>query len=596
MSFQFTFLFFLSLLSCIFALSLVIALWKRRNTAGVLFLILFEFAASLWAISEGFEHAATNLPLKLFLSQLGYIGASTTTVFFLLFTLTYTQTEKQVRPAIIGLLMLIPAITVLLVFTNPAHRLIWTNVDFDPFTNESTYHYGKLFWVYAFYEYLVLLSAIIILLISTFRFYRIYKAQLIYLVFASILPLVSSIIYVFKLLPFKTDLTPIILIFSGILSALGIYFQKMFDVGPVARVQTINNLTDGVIVVDLSDRIVDVNQAFGSMINTAPKELIGNQFKRFSKLFLNNGSDHPSESEFLTETTIRTASGLKYFEVKYSPVTNSRNQLIGRIFLLHDISIRKRALEIAFDSNRLLRNEINEKEKLIADLDAYARTVAHDLKNPISGVIGLTEFIKEDIKEQKYEEAFEMLDMLNEQGHIMIKIVDELLQLSRIRKEDIMPVKIDLEAIVKGAIKRLNRLAEDRGATFDLPEKWPAVLGHHQWIEEVWVNLISNAIKYGGDPPRIIIGSEARLNGWHRFWIQDNGKGLPAELVNKLFVDFERLGIKSVEGHGLGLSISKRIIEKLGGEVWALSENVPGKGCVFSFTLCENATIKQETV
>jgi PAS domain S-box-containing protein len=359
----------------------------------------------------------------------------------------------------------------------------------------------------------------------------------------------------------------------------------MFEVVPVARIQTINNLSDGIIVVDMDDRIVDVNEAFVKIINTTRFEVLGRPFKRFSKLFLDQKTEQSMDSGYLTETTIRTNAGLKNFEVKYSPVNNSKKQLIGRIFLLHDISIRKNALEAAVESNILLKKEILEKERLIADLDAYARSVAHDLKNPIGGVIGLTEFIKEDILNHKQAQAFELLDMLNEQGLKMLKIVDELLLLSRIRKEDIHLIKIDMQSIVKVAIERLQRQAQERGATFVLPDKWPLVKGHPQWIEEVWVNLISNAIKYGGNPPKIIIGTEKMTNGWNRFWIQDNGDGLPAELFQKLFTDFERLGQQSVEGHGLGLSITKRIIEKLGGQVLVSSKNVPGKGCIFSFTL-----------
>ncbi len=585
MIFEFTLLFFVRLLSGLFALGLVISLWKKKKTEGVIFLILFEFSASIWALTDGFEHAATSLPLKILCSQIGYIGSSTTTIFFLLFTLAYTQAEKYIKPQVIGLLLLIPALTVLLVFTNSYHHLIWEKVNYYSLTNESEYIYGKWFWPFMFYEYMVLLTAIIILLTGTFRFYKIYKIQLIYLIVASVLPLVTSIIYVFKLLDIKADLTPIILIFSGILSAVGIYFQRMFDVLPVARRQTINNLSDGVIVVDMLDRIVDVNLAFGKIINAERDVLIGNHFKRFSSLFITERPEHSSDQEFLTETTIRTNDGSKSFEVKYSPVTNSKNQLIGRIFLLHDISLRKRALDIAFESNTLLRNEIQEKERLIGDLDAYARTVAHDLKNPISGVIGLTEFIKEDIENQRQDQAFELLDMLHEQGLKMLKIVDELLLLSRIRKEDIKLEVIDMQLVVNEAVDRLSRQCLERKASYEFPDYWPRILGNSQWLEEVWVNLISNAIKYGGNPPRIVLGSERLESGDFRFSIQDNGNGLPAESVSKLFIDFERLGKKSVEGHGLGLSITKRIIEKLGGEVMVSSQNTPGEGCIFSFTL-----------
>lgn len=580
----FTSMFYLRILSALFAFALVFILWKRRYSDGVIFMILFEFAASLWAITDGFEHAATSLPLKMLWSQIGYIGSSTTTVFFLLFTLSYTQFNKFVNPVVVGILMLIPTITIMLVFTNPHHQLIWESVDFYRDTNDSTYNYGKWFWFFAFYEYIVLITAIIILFLGTFRFYKIYKIQLIYLIIAAVLPLATSLFYVFKLLPIRADLTPIALIFSGILSAIGIYLKRMFEVVPVARIQTIKNLSDGIIVVDMDDRIADVNQAFVNILNTSRAEVLGRPFRRFSKLFLDE-DEIPSDRGYLTETTIKTSNGVNHFEVKYSPVTNAKDQLIGRIFLLHDISMRKNALDASVQSNILLKNEILENERLIADLDAYARSVAHDLKNPIGGVIGLTEFIKEDILNQKQDQAFELLDILNEQGHKMLTIVDELLLLSRIRKEDIKPIQIDMQSIVNEAINRLRQPIKDSGAKIKLPENWPVVKGNPQWIEEVWVNLISNAIKYGGDPPEIVIGTEKMITGWNRFWIQDNGNGLPAELYEKLFTDFERLGQQTIEGHGLGLSITKRIIEKLGGQVLVSSKNIPGKGCIFSFTL-----------
>jgi len=275
----------------------------------------------------------------------------------------------------------------------------------------------------------------------------------------------------------------------------------------------------------------------------------------------------------------------RFFEITYNPITDINQKLIGRIFIFHDIGIRKIALDFAVDSNNRLRKEIAEKEKLIVDLDAYARSVAHDLKNPISALLSVSELIKEDILNQKQGEAFELLDMAHAQSLKMYKIVDELLLLSRIRKEDMKLVALDMASVLKEALKRLNGLYDENNVIIETPDNWPVVLGHTLWIEEVWFNFISNAIKYGGNPPKIKTGYVKVDDNTYRFWIRDNGNGLPAESFVKVFNDFERLGRKNIEGHGLGLSIVKRIIEKLGGEVSVTSENAPGKGCIFSFTL-----------
>jgi two-component system sensor histidine kinase/response regulator len=99
----------------------------------------------------------------------------------------------------------------------------------------------------------------------------------------------------------------------------------------------------------------------------------------------------------------------------------------------------------------------------------------------------------------------------------------------------------------------------------------------------VWANYISNAIKYGGRPPHIELGATAQDDGMVRFWVRDNGAGLTPEEQTRLFIPFTRLDQVQVKGHGLGLSIVRRIVGKLGGQVGV--ESQVGQGSVFSFTL-----------
>ena len=114
-------------------------------------------------------------------------------------------------------------------------------------------------------------------------------------------------------------------------------------------------------------------------------------------------------------------------------------------------------------------------------------------------------------------------------------------------------------------------------------------MGYSPWIEEVWVNYLSNAIKYGGKPPRLALGFDRPAPGPQpgmiRYWVRDNGPGLSAEQQAVLFTPFERLKNLRVRGHGLGLSIVRRVVEKLGGQVGV--ESSPGEGSLFYFTLSE---------
>ena len=140
--------------------------------------------------------------------------------------------------------------------------------------------------------------------------------------------------------------------------------------------------------------------------------------------------------------------------------------------------------------------------------------------------------------------------------------------------------------IVTEAQERLIHMIEKHQVKLIMPAAWPVALGHAPWIEEVWANYLSNAIKYGGEPPRAVLGATVQEpNGLVQYWVQDNGAGLSPEAQAGLFVPFNRLNQAQVEGHGLGLSIVERIVRKLGGRVGVESEGVPGQGSIFSFYL-----------
>jgi signal transduction histidine kinase len=144
---------------------------------------------------------------------------------------------------------------------------------------------------------------------------------------------------------------------------------------------------------------------------------------------------------------------------------------------------------------------------------------------------------------------------------------------------------LNSDQIVDEVLERLQEAIRERGAQIVLPERWPTAIGYASWVEEVWVNYVSNALKYGGRPPHVELGADPPTNGAGkvRFWVRDNGHGLTEKQSAQLFTQFKRLHESQAEGYGLGLSIVKRIVQKLGGEVGVESE--VGKGSTFWFTL-----------
>jgi PAS domain S-box-containing protein len=221
-----------------------------------------------------------------------------------------------------------------------------------------------------------------------------------------------------------------------------------------------------------------------------------------------------------------------------------------------------------------------------SDLDAYAQMVAHDLANPLARIIGYAEFLEAEVDQFSPAELAHYLHQIVEAGNQANRTVQGLLLLARLRRADAPVVEpLDMGAIVQQVLARLDLLVEEYRPEVVLPTTWPEIVGYGPWVEQVWENYLTNALKYGGRPPHVVLGWSAAPTetAAPRFWVRDNGSGIPREQWAQLFVPFARLAPRSCRGHGLGLSIARQIVETLGGEVGLESE--PGKGSTFWFTL-----------
>jgi two-component system, sensor histidine kinase and response regulator len=170
-------------------------------------------------------------------------------------------------------------------------------------------------------------------------------------------------------------------------------------------------------------------------------------------------------------------------------------------------------------------------------------------------------------------------------GHKLGNIIEELLLLAGVRKTEVVLEPLDMHAIVTESVQRLADMFQQQGVQVRLPETWPPVLGYAPWIEQVWINYLSNGCKYGGQPPVLELGAEMIPAEQVRFWVRDNGLGITPADQARLFVPFTRLEQARAQGYGLGLSVVRRIVEKLGGQVGVESAGVPGQGSTFYFTL-----------
>ena len=232
-----------------------------------------------------------------------------------------------------------------------------------------------------------------------------------------------------------------------------------------------------------------------------------------------------------------------------------------------------------------LRQYTTELQTRNEELGAFAHSVAHNLKNPLGALTGIADILVSEYTTDIPDDLQISLEAIARSGRKATNVVEELLVLASVNKRDVELTPLDMGEIVEEVQERLIDMIKDKKAEVSLPKDWPVALGHAPWIEEVWINYVGNAIKYGGQPPRIELGATQQPGGTVRFWVKDNGLGLTPAEQDKLFTPFTRLSDARAEGHGLGLSIVRSIVEKLGGTVEVESDGIPGQGSVFSFVL-----------
>jgi len=252
--------------------------------------------------------------------------------------------------------------------------------------------------------------------------------------------------------------------------------------------------------------------------------------------------------------------------------------LLDRLSVLFALAVeRQRREEALLDQAEELRAQNH-------DLDTFARTVAHDLRSPLTAILSAAQLMDKPTVASDEEQRARISGLMQRNVNRMDRIISELLLLARVRKEAVKPRQVDMDAVVAEVLDRMRLSIEATGARISLPERWPAALGHAPWVEEVWANYLDNALKHTGPDPFITLGADPAADGQVRFWVKDRGPGLAPDQQERIFEAFEVTAPTPVRGsHGLGLNIVSTIIYKLDGEVGV--ESQLGAGSTFFFTL-----------
>jgi PAS domain S-box-containing protein len=340
----------------------------------------------------------------------------------------------------------------------------------------------------------------------------------------------------------------------------------------------LESLAEGVVIIDNHGTILLVNARAEEMFCYPKEDIIGKPHavllpERFRK------AHEEHVAHFFEEPRIRPmGQGLDLAGYRRD---GSEFPVEISLSFLETINGR---LALAFISNITRRKEAEQALKdRNRELDAFAHTVAHDLKGSLHTMMLCCQFLDESPQDVPLHEISDLLGKILKSGVNLNRIIDGLLLLSSVSRESAPSTTVDMLPLVANAIERMEILIDGRKAEIKLPDSFPAALGYGPWVEEIWFNYISNAIKYGGTPPMVQLGGTVRNDGYVDFWVQDNGRGLTPEEQSGIFDYCRPRKEKTEEGYGLGLSIVKRIAEKLNGQV-AVKSSATG-GSIFTFSL-----------
>jgi PAS domain S-box-containing protein len=347
--------------------------------------------------------------------------------------------------------------------------------------------------------------------------------------------------------------------------------------------EVIESMSEAWFLIDRTGRVQRVNSAAAALLECEETELVG---RRFAEI---RGSDAiPATPWQLLE---RAPSGrLAHFDVEIFTragrqvpisisvglVRDQRGKVIGMQVMARDITERKEA-------EAALARHAPELARSNAELEQFAYIASHDLQEPLRMMASFAQLLARRYKDQLDADADEFIGYITEGAVRMQRLINDLLSYSRVgtRGRDFLPT--DCAEVVGTVCANLRAAIEESGAVV-ITDPLPVVMADDTQLVQLFQNLLSNAIKFRGEKPVLVyVGAEHRGNDW-RFWVRDNGIGIEAQYVERIFLIFQRLhGRGQYPGTGIGLAIAKKIVERHGGRIWVESE--ARKGSTFYFTL-----------
>ena len=536
----------------------------RRGVPGTRPFAGLMLAAAWWAATSALETLAWDIHTEIWISKIAYFGKECVPVFFLLFALDYTRLSSRLSARFLAGLWLIPALTWAMVLTNDFHGLMWSHIypEMNGMAGVYIYEHGPWFWLVLIYNYLLILAGSMLLAYFAVRLPNVYRRQAVALLLGVAVTWVANALYIFKATPPGLDLTPLGSAVTGVIYAWGILRLHLFDLVPVARSVLIEELGDGVIVLDMEWRIVDINPAAFRLLGLS-LDVIGQPVAQAFPPWQGLAAEW-EEQERIKQEIVLPGTPPRHLEISKVALRDPGGRLTGRLLTLRDIS------------------DYKELERQRSDL---IHMIVHDLRNPLSNLTISLEAIA-DVPENERQV---ILGLARSSVGKMTELVNSILDINRLERGaiDLDPAALNLASLVQETLQEQAPLAHKKQVevSTDLPPDLPLVRADLGLLRRVIQNLLGNALAFtpqGGKIHICLHVDEAKQ--MLVFTISDSGPGISSAVEPHLFQMFgaRRVG-GSASGTGIGLAFCRLAVEAQGGQIWT-EKNIE-QGARFYFSL-----------
>jgi signal transduction histidine kinase len=568
--------------------------WNRRIAPGAKAYAAFMATMACYMVCLVLEFAAGDLATKILWSKMEYISAAIVPLIWLGFSLQFTERGGWLSRPKLAILSLIPAITLALVWTNEYHGLIWNVIPPEvgvPFRIMLVAAYGSWFWVFWAYNSILILAGSVILIADAVASKRHQRGQIAALILGAILPWLSILAFIFRLNPYnEISIAHFAYIPAGLLIAWALFNYRAFDALPTAYDVLTRGMADGIMIVNPQGAITNVNPASEGILKRPMQVLLGKQAASVLPRWLDAGERELNVTAKYFIDAPDSGQGAppaqkRYYEMGISRIVNRKEEHVGWLVLIHDITNLKQReehlqthsaeLEAMVDKTQRL---LKEKERLAA-IGETAAIVGHDLRNPLQSIANTLFLMNDTLKEMPESEFKRTMvshsERFSKNVFYMEKIVSDLQDFSRNLEPSL--VEVGLSQVVDDAAASIivpSNIAMTKVVPADLRIKADPLL-----MRRMLVNLFSNAIQAMPDGGTLLV-SAASEGKTIRIAIIDNGVGMSGETMSQLF---RPLFTTKAKGMGMGLAVIKRIVEAHNGTINIQSR--PGEGTTVMISL-----------